>query len=116
MTLGGKKHIISSDNKIFVIYKNIYYDLEITSWLLHKEIRDLNCFFVVVFCRNTEAAQAAAQAAARINQQLGVSSQNNSMMQQQSDQMNLGMVITEEYKVPDRMVGLSKFSFCYVPL
>lgn len=35
------------------------------------------------------------------------------MMQPQNDQMNLGMVITEEYKVPDRMVGLSKFLFCY---
>ncbi|XP_053380520.1 far upstream element-binding protein 2-like isoform X2 [Mercenaria mercenaria] len=56
--------------------------------------------------RNTEAAQAAAQAAARINQQLGVSSPNSGMMQPQNDQMNLGMVITEEYKVPDRMVGL----------
>jgi hypothetical protein len=67
-------------------------------------------YFVYVSCRNTEAAQAAAQAAARINQQLGVSSPNSSMMQQQNDQMNLGggMVITEEYKVPDRMVGLSK--------
>ncbi|XP_052221959.1 far upstream element-binding protein 1-like isoform X3 [Dreissena polymorpha] len=56
--------------------------------------------------RNTEAAQAAAQAAARINQQLGVSSPQGGMHQQGDQMGGMGMVITEEYKVPDRMVGL----------
>jgi len=66
-------------------------------------------FYGFSFSRNTEAAQAAAQAAARINQQLGVQAHQGDNMQQPQDQMGgLGMVITEEFKVPDRMVGLSK--------
>lgn len=63
---------------------------------------------MISFHRNTEAAQAAAQAAARINQQLGVSSPPGNMQQPNNQMGGLGMVITEEFKVPDRMVGLSK--------
>lgn len=67
-------------------------------------------YLLILFYRNAEAAQAAAQAAARINQQLGVSSPPGNMQQPNSQMGGLGMVITEEFKVPDRMVGLSKYS------
>ena len=62
--------------------------------------------------RSSEAAQAAAQAAAKINQQLGVPQNKPPMQSPPDNQMGGGMggmVVTEEFRVPDRMVGLSMY-------
>lgn len=55
--------------------------------------------------RASQAAQAAQEAAARINQQLGVAS---SGPPSSIPKPHLEMVSTEEYAVPDKMVGLSE--------
>ena len=66
--------------------------------------------------RSIEAQQAAAAAAAKINQQLGVSQGNKPMIPGMSSppgpkpgMPGLGMVVTEDYAVPDKLVGLSKY-------
>ncbi|CAE1315166.1 FUBP [Acanthosepion pharaonis] len=58
----------------------------------------------------TQAAQAAQEAAARLNQQLGVSNPN---LQKSSPVTSPGPhstmeMVSSEYKVPDKLVGLSK--------
>ncbi|XP_029632947.1 far upstream element-binding protein 1 isoform X2 [Octopus sinensis] len=57
----------------------------------------------------TQAAQAAQEAAARINQQLGVSNPNlqkSSPVTSPGPHSSMEMVASEEYKVPDKLVGL----------
>lgn len=62
----------------------------------------------------SSAAQAAIEAAQRINQQLrkgGPKSppEVSPSLQKPGAHAGLGMVVTEEFRVPDKMVGLSKF-------
>lgn len=64
------------------------------------------------FSQNTEAARAAQEAAARINRQLGIQQDPNMQPQKPGPPFGVGgMVTTEEHRVPDKMVGLSKSSF-----
>ncbi|XP_064617106.1 far upstream element-binding protein 1-like isoform X2 [Liolophura sinensis] len=53
-----------------------------------------------------QAAQVAQEAAARINQQLGVGPASSLSPQPKPNHSGLGFVTTEEYSIPDRMVGL----------
>lgn len=60
-------------------------------------------------CVFSEAAQAAQEAAARINRQLGLNPTDPNMQPQKpGPHAGLGLVTTENYHVPDKMVGLSK--------
>lgn len=60
-------------------------------------------------CVFSEAAQAAQEAAARINRQLGLNPADPNMQPQKpGPHAGLGLVTTENYHVPDKMVGLSK--------
>ena len=63
---------------------------------------------------DSEAAQAAQEAAARINRQLGLNPSDPSMQPPKPGPMaGLGLVTTENYQVPDKMVGLSEYEcFC----
>ena len=83
-------------------------------WFLQLSYDNLTLVFNI--CRSIEAQQAAAAAAAKINQQLGVS-QNKPMIPgmpsppgPKPGMPGLGMVVTEDYTVPDKLVGLSKYS------
>lgn len=61
-----------------------------------------------------QAAQAAQEAAARINQQLGVSAQT--AQKPPNPHANL-MASTEEFRVPDRMVGLREYrNICIIDI
>ncbi|KAK0046017.1 far upstream element-binding protein 2-like isoform X2 [Biomphalaria pfeifferi] len=53
-----------------------------------------------------DAARAAQEAAARINRQLGIQQDPNMQPQKPGPHAGLGMVTTEEHRVPDKMVGL----------
>ena len=76
-------------------------------------------FFVLCPIRSSQAAQAAAAAASQINAKLGLAGSTptsntsapsmNSSIGSSGPHAGLGMVTTENYQVPDRMVGLSKF-------
>ncbi|XP_059142521.1 far upstream element-binding protein 1-like isoform X5 [Physella acuta] len=53
-----------------------------------------------------DAARAAQEAAARINRQLGIQPDPSMQPQKPGPHAGLGMVTTEEHRVPDKMVGL----------
>ena len=61
---------------------------------------------------SSEAARAAQEAAARINRQLGLQSADSAMQPNKPPgPMGGGMMggaVTEDHRVPDKMVGLSK--------
>ena len=79
---------------------------------MFKKIDKMNMQYLVMY--RSSAAQAAIEAAQRINQQLrkgGPKSppEVSPSIQKPGAHAGLGMVVTEEFRVPDKMVGLSKF-------
>lgn len=65
------------------------------------------------FSQSADVTSAAQEAAAKINCQFGI--EPNLMMQPQKPgpHPGMGMVTTEEHRVPDKMVGLSEWDmFC----
>jgi far upstream element-binding protein len=56
--------------------------------------------------QSTDAARAAQEAAARINRQLGINPDPNMQPQKPGPHAGMGMVTTDEHRVPDKMVGL----------
>ena len=59
----------------------------------------------------SEAGHAAQETAARINRQLGLNSSDLGMQPNKPvAHSGLGLVTTENYKIPDKMVGLGKYS------
>lgn len=93
------------------VYQLLHLKKEDSRFIEKESFHKLWGFFLL---SRSEAAQAAQAAAARINQQLGVgppSSAPPPAAPKPSSHTGGGMVVTEEYAIPDKMVGLSKSAF-----
>ena len=65
---------------------------------------------LTVGCSRSQAVQAAAAAASQLNQKLGTTNAGGPppLGQLGGPHAGLGAVVNEDFRVPDRMVGLSK--------